>query len=86
MLPTEIVQECRYHIVEHFYTTFDIEIQGILIFDSCSQKYNFYVLGYIETSYPPNPCQIIKCHKAQPLEVAQAAFGSYNLDPSTYGF
>lgn len=82
----EYVQEQQYVVVEHFCSTYYIEIQGFLILDQESQKYNFYVLDYCCVKYPINPRYIVENFEAAPLFIAQQAFPKYNLTEENYGF
>lgn len=86
MLASEIVHECRYDIVDRIYVTFPDEFQGVLIFDKCSQKYNFYILNYLEATQLISAHCIISRKERLPLEDAIAFFPNRCFDIDTYGF
>ncbi len=89
MFPVEIVyqiEESQYKIVEHFFSTFECEIQGFLIFDKINEKYNGYIVGYIGSKFPIFPEDIIKKYCKIDIESAVLYFPQYKLSENNYGF
>lgn len=85
MLASEIVHECCYTVKNSFVCDPE-QMQGFLIFDSCSKKHNLYIVYFDEISLPIPAHQLVNIIKPQPLEFARNAFPHQMLTETNYGF
>ncbi len=89
MFPVEhvcYVENQSYQIVDHFATTYIIEIYGFLIFNQNTLKYNLYIIDISQMKNEFNAVEIIEKFKPLLLNEVIMYFPQYCFTNENYGF